>query len=115
MWADADGDGIELADGLGSEFAFLRRTFDLPAGSVVTRAVLSLTADNSAEAWVNGESAAKSNADWTQSVAVDVGQWLKPGSNVIAVRAQNIRLPKDAGGVICALAVTCRLPDGQES
>jgi hypothetical protein len=115
VWADANGDGIELADGPGSEFAFLRRTFDLPEGSVVTRAVISLTADNSAEAWVNGEAVAKSNVDWRQSAAVDVSQWLRPGKNVIAVHAQNIKLPRDAGGVICALAVTYRSADGTES
>jgi hypothetical protein len=115
VWADADGDGIELADEPGSEFAFLRRTFDLPEGSVVTRAVLSLTADDSAEAWINGEPAAKSNVDWRQSAAVEVGQWLRPGKNVIAVRARNTRLPRDSGGVICALAVTYRMADGKES
>lgn len=114
VWADADGDGMELADEPGSESAFLRRTFGLPETAVVTRAVLSLAADNSAEAWINGKKVLTTNADRKQSAVAEVGPLLQAGKNVLAVRGQNISLPRDAGGVICSLAITYEVQGAKE-
>ena len=113
-WVWADEDGLSLADDLKHETAFLRHSFEVPTGATVVSGVLSLAADNSAEAWVNGEPVGKTNADRTQSVAIDIAKSLRPGKNVIAIRGQNTSLPKDAGGCIIALTAKLRLVDGQE-
>lgn len=113
-WVWADEDGLSLADDLKHETAFLRHSFEVPTGATVVSGVLSLAADNSAEAWVNGEPVGKTNADRTQSAAIDIAKSLRPGKNVIAIRGQNTSLPKDAGGCIIALTAKLRLVDGQE-
>ncbi len=114
VWADANKDGIELADGPGSSLAYFRKSFDVPEGATITQAVLSMTADNAAQAWINGKSTAASNADWKDSSVTEVSDRLLPGRNVIAVFAQNIDLPTDAGGVIAQLTVHYRTTDGKE-
>ncbi len=84
---------------------FFRRTFDLPEGKTVLRAVLHLTVDDKFTAYLNGELIG-SHADWrTGREFTDVARLLRPGKNVLAVRGENAPGPKDANpaGLSCGL------------
>lgn len=113
IWADGKGDGIELADEPSCEFALLRRSFEIPVDATIERAELSLAADNSAEAWINGQPVG-SCRNWMEPLAVDVAAHLRPGVNAIALQAQTIDLPRDPGGVIARLRVDYQKKDGSK-
>jgi len=93
-----------------AETRFFRCTFEVPAGGV-RRAELAITADDACEVFLNG-SRLGAHENWQQTVAFAVGQQLKPGKNVLAVRAQNKPAPsKNPAGLIAILTVT--LADGK--
>ncbi len=86
---------------------FFRRTFELPEGKSVVRAVLHLTVDDKFTAYLNGELVG-SHADWmTGKEFTDVARLLRPGKNVLAVRGENAPGPKDANpaGLSCDLEI----------
>lgn len=77
------------------EQADFRREFDLAGG--IKSAVLNLTCDNGATAWINGRKVLD-NTDWQQPAKGDVKAALREGKNEILVRAQN------HGGVAALIA-----------
>jgi hypothetical protein len=86
---------------------YFRRTFNLPEGKTVAKAVLRLTVDDKFTAYLNGE-AVGSHADWmTGREFTDIARLLLPGKNVLAVRGENAPGPKDANpaGLSCSLEV----------
>src|SRR5207248_1854216 len=77
-----------------------RRAFDLPANARIKQAVLSVTADDACALWLNGEKLATHN-DWHILKRIDaVATKLKPGRNVLAIRAENAKadVPKNPAG-----------------
>ena len=71
---------------------YFRRTLDLPAGATVSTARFLLTADDDFDLYVNGRKIASSprvTDSWKQSMLVDVASALHPGTNTIAVAAEN--------------------------
>ena len=81
---------------------FFRHAFDLKA--VPAEARLQLTCDNLAEVFING-AAVGTIAEWQEPLSAKIATHLKPGRNVIAVRARN------AGGVAGLVA---RMDDGSK-
>ncbi|MES2706018.1 MAG: c-type cytochrome [Verrucomicrobiota bacterium] len=70
----------------GSEPVYFRRAFDIKEVTPAIRLVLSC--DNSAEVFVNGTPVGKTT-EWQEPLRVKIGPFLKPGRNVIAVKAGN--------------------------
>ena len=84
-----------------------RRVIDLPADMRVKRAALAVTADDRCSVWLNGEELG-SHGDWHTLLRLDdIGTRLKPGRNVLAIRAENVKadVPKNPAGLICGLSV----------
>lgn len=79
--------------------AYLRTTFAVDPNRAVRRARLQLIGHSEAQAWLNGEPAANVQATRTLSLGVDtqrvrvedVTQWIRTGTNVLAVRARSYR------------------------
>ena len=65
---------------------FFRHSFEM--STVPSAARLQLTCDNLAEVFVNGTPVGKV-AQWQEPLSAKIAQHLKPGRNVIAVKAQN--------------------------
>jgi alpha-L-rhamnosidase len=80
---------------------YFRSRFELPAGREVKRATLTTTADNEVVAYVNGDEVA-SSSDWTRAARADVTERLTPGTNVLAIAANNFGGP---GGLIGRLRI----------
>lgn len=91
-----------------------RRSFDLPEGTAVTQAALAVTADDHVTVWLNGEELGSSK-DWHQPVRANgIEKKLKPGKNVIAVRAENVKsdnVVKNPAGM--AFGLTAELAGGK--
>ncbi len=75
--------------------AFFRSVFEISGGAGIREAVMDVGADNFAEVFVNGKPAGKF-AGWNPLERSDVGALLRPGKNVLAVRAEN-KSPGPAG------------------
>jgi hypothetical protein len=71
---------------------FFRTRLDVPAGAHVARASLRLAADDRYTAWINGKEVG-SGVAWNDAQVFDVTKHLRPGENVIAVRAENAPAP----------------------
>jgi hypothetical protein len=85
-----------------------RRSFELPADVRVNEASLGVTADDAFTLWLNGEKLGSQN-DWRTLKRMDgMAAKLKPGRNVIAIRAENVKadVPKNPAGLICGLSIT---------
>ena len=70
---------------------FFRRQFTLP-DAAMARATFTMTADNHATLWVNGEvaGATEDTAEgWRHPVVLDVQPWLRAGNNQLALCATN--------------------------
>ncbi|HZZ42014.1 MAG TPA: family 78 glycoside hydrolase catalytic domain [Tepidisphaeraceae bacterium] len=68
---------------------FFRKTFTLPADRKVRSATITLAADNSATAYVDGHTTVTAS-DFLTSHSIDVTSHLKPGqTNIVAVEAKN--------------------------
>ena len=65
-----------------------RRVFALAAGRKIESAEMRMTADNKFELWVNGKRAGSGDA-WEQSYDMNVKSLLRPGDNILAVKAVN--------------------------
>ncbi len=88
----------KIVDGKHSNF-FLRRNFTLKAKPV--QGWLSYTADDGAEAFVNGVSVANAR-NWQKTLFIEVSDILTTGKNVLAFHYRNTRSP---GGVMGELFV----------
>jgi hypothetical protein len=70
------------------EARYFRRWFDLPQDFKVKRAELFASADGSFTAWVNANPAG-SGADWHHWTCLDIHSLVRPGSNLVAIKAEN--------------------------
>ena len=75
---------------------FFRATFTVPAGRKITRALSVIGADNTADVYLNGEPIAV-ESKLPLPAPVDITHLLRPGENVIAVRATHTRADRPAG------------------
>ncbi|GAC1466249.1 MAG: hypothetical protein NVSMB9_06590 [Isosphaeraceae bacterium] len=88
---------------------YFRKTVTLPEGRRVRKAVWLATADDTFEAYVNGQPAGSGRA-WNEIKALDVTRILRPGHNTLAIAATNTESPnvapnKNPGGLIGLLNV----------
>ena len=83
---------------------YFRRVFSLPAGKRVRAARLEVTADNTCQVWLNGESAGQADNFHIVS-ASDVQKLLKPGENTLTVEAGNGGESANPAGLIASLRV----------
>ena len=85
--------------------AWFRTTIDLPETGEVSAAVLRANADNTLRAFVNGTLVGEWT-DWRVGTGrFDVGRWLRPGRNVLAIEASNADGP---AGLIAGWKVALR-------
>ncbi|HEY1493677.1 MAG TPA: alpha-L-rhamnosidase N-terminal domain-containing protein, partial [Candidatus Solibacter sp.] len=75
---------------------FFRAVFTVPAGRKVTRALSVIGADNTADVYLNGEPIAV-ESKLPLPHAVDITHLVRPGENVIAVKATHSRADRPAG------------------
>ncbi|HFE52698.1 MAG TPA: rhamnosidase [Bacteroidetes bacterium] len=87
---------------------YFRKVFDVPDRSQVDTAYVAVTADNRFTLYLNGELIG-SGSDWQEVKHYDVHVQLKPGRNVLAIRADNVQ--GDVCGLICNLHM--RLKSGE--
>jgi alpha-L-rhamnosidase len=85
---------------------YFRGTFDIPAGRTIKSAMLHVTADDSAEFYVNGNLVCSSKTH-TKLSEVEVRNFLHSGKNLIAVVARNadVGIGLNPAGVVGALEV----------
>jgi len=86
---------------------FFRRTFDVPAGVAVRWARLRIAADDACEVFLNGARLG-SHETWQRAAGMSMGrESLRPGRNVLAVRAENRAAPvtKNPAGLIARLTL----------
>jgi hypothetical protein len=82
-----------------------RRTVNV-SGEVAS-ARLVMTADNTFECWVNGQSAGKGH-NFHTGYSMSVGRLLKPGANLITVKAVNTLDTPNPAGLVGALSIKYR-------
>jgi hypothetical protein len=82
---------------------YFRRTVVLPRSEIAS-ARLALTADNSFTTWVNGRKIGTGD-NFTRVEAFDVASSLKPGTNVLAIAAENGGDQPNPAGLIASLHV----------
>ncbi|GMW03372.1 MAG: hypothetical protein AMXMBFR84_45060 [Candidatus Hydrogenedentota bacterium] len=80
---------------------YFRREFALPENSTLRSAQVVMTADNSFVLYVNGMEAA-SGDNLNEIYSIDVAPFVLPGSNILAVLAENKGNQPNAAGVVCA-------------
>ncbi|MEO7298079.1 MAG: DUF4038 domain-containing protein [Verrucomicrobiota bacterium] len=95
---------------------FFRRAFVLPEGKTIKSAQLRISADDKFSAQLNGEAVGESNAaaeTWkTGKQFSDVARLLKPGSNILAIVAENMPSSgANPAGMIARLEI--RFADGE--
>jgi hypothetical protein len=83
---------------------YFRRLLTVEAASPITSARLEMTADNSFQCWVNGQSAG-SGDDFHRIVSMDLSHLLNPGSNLLTVAAVNGGDQPNPAGLIGALTI----------
>ena len=86
---------------------YFRRVLVLPDKAQVESATASLTADNTFELWVNGRSAGKGD-NFREVAEFEIGARLKPGTNILAVAAENGGDAPNPAGLIAALEIRLR-------
>ncbi len=91
---------------------YFRRTVPVDDGRAIQSARLVMTADNSFICWINGRQAG-SGGDWKRVFVMDVTSFLKPGSNAVAVEAENGANTPNPAGLIGILTIKYR--DGHAS
>lgn len=93
-----------------AEVRFFRATFQVPAGGV-RQADLWIAADDACDVFVNG-ALVGSHGSWAHAARFAVTNQLKPGKNLLAVRAENKPAKcKNPAGLIARLSLT--LADGK--
>jgi len=81
---------------------YFRRTFEAAPG--VDSARLVLTVDNSFECWVNGQPAGAGD-DFTRLYTRNIAKLLRPGTNLLAIKAVNGAEQPNPAGLIGALTI----------
>ncbi|MBN1394663.1 MAG: family 78 glycoside hydrolase catalytic domain [Pirellulales bacterium] len=102
IWIWLDKEGLDLRVAAEPGRRFFRKTFTMPKDRKITRARISITADDKYELFVNGESVG-SGDDWQKPKMFDLTKLLKPGVNCLAVAAENVNIP--AAGVAAKLEI----------
>lgn len=88
---------------------YFQKTFAVDTNSNVDQARITITADNAFELFLNGESVGTGN-NFHQLYEFDVANRLKPGQNLISVRAENAGDNPNPAGLIASLEI--QYPDG---
>lgn len=84
-----------------------RVTFELPDQVKIKRAILRIAADDRCTVWINDHEAGTS-ADWhTFHDLNEIGKYLGPGRNVLAVRVQNVKadVAKNPAGLVAGMRI----------
>ncbi len=95
------------ADGkpAGNAVRYLRKRFSLPKDALLDEAMLSFTADNQADVYVNGRPIGSSH-DWKHIKHINPGSTMKPGEdNVLGVQVKNGGETANSAGFVAALRV----------
>jgi hypothetical protein len=71
---------------------YFRKTFDLPPGKNSPKGKLWISADDRFTAYVNGQRIAEHAGTGTVSTS-DISSKLKPGKNILAIEAENLKAP----------------------
>lgn len=96
--AEADEAGVPIGKWLwnneGSRF-YLRKKFQVPEGQPIQSASLRIEADNRFQVWVNGQPVElpKDVKSWRDLPALDITSLVRPGENLINVRALETDTP----------------------
>ena len=104
-WQPADDGPLDKPN----ETIFARRTFELPALAAAEHpplAILSVSCDDHAKVWINGQRVA-TNDNWQEPTQVSVAEAVHGGKNVIALSGINDKGP---AGLIVRLSI--QLADG---
>ena len=91
-----------------AETRYFRNRLTLPEHGKIRSAVFTLTADNFFTLYVNGQVAGKSDEDidnWRRLKKIDVVEFIKPGANLVAIRAINGGATASPAGVLGRLWV----------
>ncbi|HEV2390859.1 MAG TPA: glycosyl hydrolase [Verrucomicrobiae bacterium] len=83
---------------------YFRRVLDLSERPQIRSANLAITCDNSFEVWVNGNYAG-TGADFTRGFTFEIANWLKEGTNLIAVAGINGGENPNPAGLIAVLRI----------
>jgi len=83
---------------------YFRRTITIPPGSVVKRAILSFTADNSGAFHINGRKVGTAS-DFHSASDFEVGKDLRAGDNQLAVSVRNEGSDANPAGLVAFLRV----------
>jgi hypothetical protein len=83
-------------------FRYFRRLLVLK--EPLQSARLTMTADNVFTCWANGKQAANHD-DWKSTITMNLTKLLKPGTNIIAVLAENTTDSPTPAGLIAALSI----------
>jgi arylsulfatase A-like enzyme len=94
-----------VANAAGGETACFRRTFTVTNPGEVASAVLTATADNVLEVWVNGIKLIYDDT-WRTLVITNISQYLQSGTNVLAVKASNATGAASPAGFLGSLEIT---------
>jgi alpha-L-rhamnosidase len=105
IWSPRDGDFHQTPPGS----AYFRAHLNVPAGSLVKRASVVMSADNAFVFFVNGKEALKGD-DYKKPQTADITGLLKAGDNIVAVLATNVGDAPSPAGLIGR--VTVELADG---
>jgi hypothetical protein len=90
---------------------FFRRAFRMPQDVGVRRAVLRIAADDRFTAWLNGKELG-SGANWGAPERLDAAAALRPGANLLAVRAENAQAPVTLNPASLTARLTIEFTDG---
>jgi len=93
---------------------FFRRRFDLPKDIAVRSAHLRITADDRFTVWLNGKELG-AGADWHQPTVINAAAAIVAGSNVLAVRAENVQAPVAENPAGLAVGLDIELADGSKT
>jgi arylsulfatase A-like enzyme len=89
----------------GGETSLFRRTFVVENPGAVVSAVLTATADNVVEVWING-TRLFANSAWRELTITNIAQYLQAGANVLAVKATNNPGAASPAGFLGSLEIT---------
>jgi len=86
--ANADACGLTAANTI--EYSYYLKTFNVPAGSMVTGAQISVAADNAVSIWVNGNNVPAASVVYASctSITIPAGDF-RAGSNQVAIQLIN--------------------------
>src|ERR1035441_10632740 len=90
---------------------YFRRSFTLEGKAGIESALVSMTADNSFELWVNGREVGRGD-NFHEAAVLDIKPMLLTGVNVLAVVAENGGTAPNPAGLIGTLIIKYR--DGQK-